>query len=47
MNNIEYYIFLEEIQRMKKEYNRCKDKALKTEIVKDIELLQSAINYVR
>jgi hypothetical protein len=47
MNSIEYYIFLQEIQRMQKEYKRCKDKALKTEIVKDIELLQSAIDCVR
>ncbi|WP_170169208.1 hypothetical protein [Mesobacillus subterraneus] len=45
-NNIEYRIFREELSRLHKEYQRCKDPSIKKEITKDIELLVNALQTI-
>jgi hypothetical protein len=40
----EHLIFINELNRLFKEYAQCKDDELKMEIYKDIQLLGEAIN---
>lgn len=43
-NNIEYFIFIEELSRLRLEYQRCPDVRVRKEISEDIKLLEQAIN---
>jgi hypothetical protein len=46
INNFEYQIFCEELSRLQKEYQRCKDASIKKSISKDIELLENALGTI-
>ena len=45
-NNIEYFIFIEELNRLRLEYHRCPDVRIRKEISGDIKLLEQAINTI-
>lgn len=46
INNYEYLIFHEELRRLQKEYQRCKDATIKKSISKDIELIENALQTI-
>lgn len=45
-NNIEYFIFIEELSRLRLEYHRCPHVRIREEISQDIKLLEQAINII-